>query len=418
MKLNRNELCYILNEAARHILNEISVSDAYASYYSDIPQEDYMNIIHTLQGDNDILDPEMRNVLKLYRKDSGAFISNLDAFHDAFKLWKRAKDRGMLPSELCDLNWFENAEEFISFIGRLNRNEIEKRTKGELSRDINAAKNDIDVVYEDEDWYVLVPKSYEASCYWGNQTNWCTATRETDRHYKHYTEDGDKLYININKKTREKFQFSLTNFEFNDANNYSIDCPLMYTIKASDGLKKFYKNLIGNDEKLNNIFFVWDIDFSSDWCNIDDNNSVIEIKVGDKYRYIDRNFNFLDDLMFDEISDMYANIGISTVVIDDQCYLYNFFKALRGENPLSSNSFDSIELFINTGGFMRDDPNYYLAVVEKNGKFNIINGNGKITSEIWFDDVDIMGLSYGKNGYAILGNNTLQVDKQGKVTKN
>lgn len=418
MKLNRNELCYILNEAARHILNEISVSDAYASYYSDIPQEDYMNIIHTLQGDNDILDPEMRNVLKLYHKNSSALLSNLDAFHDAFKLWKRAKDRGMLPPDMCDLNWFQNAEEFINIIGSLNRNEIEKRTKGELSRDINAAKNNIDVVYEDDDWYVLVPKSYEASCYWGSQTNWCTATRVTDRHYKHYTEDEGKLYININKKTKEKFQFSLTNFEFNDADNYSIDCPVMYTIKASDGLKKFYKNLIGNNEKLNNIFFVWDIDFSSDWCDIDDNNSVREIKVGDKYRYIDRNFNFLDDLMFDEISDMYANIGISTVVIDDQCYLYNFFKALRGDNPLSSNSFDSIELFINTGGFMRDDPNYYLAVVEKNGKFNIINGNGKITSEIWFDDVDIMGLSYGKNGYAVLGNSKLQVDKQGRVTKN
>ena len=85
---------------------------------------------------------------------------------------------------------------------------------------------------------------------------------------------------------------------------------------------------------------------------------------------------------------------------------------------MSSNSFDSIEFFIDTGGFMRDDPNYYLAVVEKNGKYNIINGNGKITSEIWFDDVNIWDLSYGKNGYAILGNTKLQVDKQGKVTKN
>lgn len=418
MKLNKNELYYILSETVKHILKEIKVADAYIVHYKEIPEEIFNTIVTSIQGNNNVLLPETKWVLEQYRKEGEGVLNNIDSLADAMHLYMRANSRGMLPQGMNQLSWYENTDMFIQVMNSLDRGSIEERTKGELSRDIKAAKNNIDVVYEDDEWFVLVPKSYEASCYWGNQTNWCTATRETDIHYKHYTEDGDKLYININKKTREKFQFSLTNFEFNDANNYSIDCPVMYTIKASDGLKKFYKNLIGNNEKLNNIFFVWDIDFSSDWCEIDDYNSVREIKVDDKYRYIDRNFNFLDDLMFDEVSDMYANIGISTVVIDNQCYLYNFFKALRGDNPLSSNSFDSIELFINTGGFMRDDPNYYLAVVEKNGKYNIINGNGKITSEIWFDDVDIMGLSYGKNGYAILGNTKLQVDKQGKVTKN
>lgn len=46
------------------------------------------------------------------------------------------------------------------------------------------------------------PKTYEASCKLGANTEWCTATREDRRNYDYYSKEG-KLYIFINKSTNQ-----------------------------------------------------------------------------------------------------------------------------------------------------------------------------------------------------------------------
>lgn len=419
MKLNRNDLYFILNESVRKCLIEITVKDAYSSYYSDIPEDEYLQIIHTLQGDNEILDPEMRNVMKLCRKDKQTMLNNLEPFKDAFMLWKRAKDRSMLPPDMCDLNWYQSVEQFIGIISRLNRAEIEKRTKGELSRDIKAAKDNIDIVYQDEDWFVLVPKSYEASCHWGSETSWCTATRESDHHYKTYTKHGDKLYININKKTKEKYQFSFPYHEFHDQDNYEIDCPVLDTIGASEGMMEFYRNVSDIDEKSYNLLFNWKINFDeSGWIEVVDDLEVLPVKVDGRYQFFNKNYQPIEDISFEYIDEIKSDIGIAIVSNDRKMYLYSFLQYKHKGKGLLPNEYDEISEFYPFMGFMDRNPLYHFAIVENDGKYNVINGLGELVSENWFDEIDDSEAMWHKKFIARIGDKEYTINKQGNVTEN
>lgn len=418
MKLTTNDLCFILNESIKKLLNEITVKDGYETYYNNIPEDTFNTIVTKVQGDNNILLPDTKIVLDFYKNEGEALLNNMDEFVSALNLWKRAKTRGMLPTDMCNLKWFRTSEEFIGIMNSINRDSIEQRTKGELSKDINNAKNDIDVVYEDNEWFVLTPNSYEASCYWGSKTEWCTATRETDEHYKRYTADGNKLFININKNTKAKYQFAISNNEFRDAKDESIDCPVLETIGASEGLIDFYQSIVKEDTTAYNLMFTWNISFEGDWIEIAEDYGIREVSFNGKYRFINENYKFLEELDFDSIESVNASMlgGGAIVVIDGKYYFYSFSKWWDGGHGISSDGYDFIDEFIPTGGFTNRNPNLFLAMVEQDGKYNFINGFGKLTSDIWFDNIeeDFSGSGYAR---AISDETLFLIDKLGKVTR-
>lgn len=66
------------------------------------------------------------------------------------------------------------------------------------------AKSQVEKLYEDDEYLVLKPKTYEASCYYGAGTKWCTSSKDTRKHFKDYTDQGE-LYYFINKKNGNKY---------------------------------------------------------------------------------------------------------------------------------------------------------------------------------------------------------------------
>lgn len=56
-------------------------------------------------------------------------------------------------------------------------------------------KKDREVVYEDDRWKVIVPKTYQASCSYGAGTKWCTSSKESQVHFNSYIKDGGLYYI-------------------------------------------------------------------------------------------------------------------------------------------------------------------------------------------------------------------------------
>ena len=66
-------------------------------------------------------------------------------------------------------------------------------------------KKEIQVIYEDEDYFILKPLSRMASCTYGFQTKWCTAMlHEGEYFYSHSM--GSLIYL-IDKKRNQKFAF-------------------------------------------------------------------------------------------------------------------------------------------------------------------------------------------------------------------
>lgn len=105
--------------------------------------------------------------------------------------------------------------------------------------EIRRIKKDAEKVYEDDEWLVVVPKTEEAACYYGKNTQWCTAA-DNNNQFNYYNRDG-KIYININKYTNKKFQFHFESKQFMDENDSPITTDDL-EIDEGDGLYEFYSN--------------------------------------------------------------------------------------------------------------------------------------------------------------------------------
>jgi hypothetical protein len=80
----------------------------------------------------------------------------------------------------------------------------EKKRNKELEKE---AKKQVDQVYEDSRWKVIVPKSHMASCVYGAGTQWCTASKRSDEHFKNYMRKGLLFYVLDKKKADREYLY-------------------------------------------------------------------------------------------------------------------------------------------------------------------------------------------------------------------
>ena len=72
------------------------------------------------------------------------------------------------------------------------------------------------------EYSILVPLTKEASCYFGINTEWCTAATSSDNAFESYNRDGP-LYIILEKKTNTRWQYHYESGQFQDENDNSIN---------------------------------------------------------------------------------------------------------------------------------------------------------------------------------------------------
>lgn len=90
-------------------------------------------------------------------------------------------------------------------------------------------RTEYEIVYEDNDWIIYVPYSYQAERYivhhlYGG-ASWCTASSNGELHFSRYNNYGDRLYILANKKTNDIYQYSPQTGEFHDSDNEQVPYP-------------------------------------------------------------------------------------------------------------------------------------------------------------------------------------------------
>ena len=105
----------------------------------------------------------------------------------------------------------------------------------------DAISDGLKVVYQDNDWVIGIPETYESSAHFKKPvTDWCTAYPER---YSYYMEEnGGKYYIHLNKHTGDLYQMHFESGQFKDASDAEID---KYTfINAYPNLKRFYTKLL------------------------------------------------------------------------------------------------------------------------------------------------------------------------------
>jgi len=175
---------------------------------------------------------KLERLQELFMEDLYKVTEDLEKFHylKKTKKYKGQKDIGQIKS-VDDL--YDNVKDY-----QVSKDEITK-TKAERLRD------DVDKVYEDDKWLILVPKSKEASChYGGGQTRWCTASKSSN-YYDHYSKQGP-LYMMMYKEDAGKapaenrsHQFHFESNSFYNAEDRSIDLGSFFATYPE--LKPFFK---------------------------------------------------------------------------------------------------------------------------------------------------------------------------------
>lgn len=74
-----------------------------------------------------------------------------------------------------------------------------QREEKELEKE---AKKQKKVIYEDDKWLVISPKSWKASCYYGAGTKWCVTSKNTDSHWNNYTRKATFFFVIDKEKNK------------------------------------------------------------------------------------------------------------------------------------------------------------------------------------------------------------------------
>ena len=209
-------------------------------YYPNISQEDFDRIIAldpTFRKEQDKLGTYGKWILSLFQKGNLKNEGHVKDILTRFdKEKKNLKNKDIMTyKSLEDLDDALNDDE--SYQDQTDRQKLRKTQNAVRKSDLS---KDAEKVYEDSDWEVWIPHTYEASCKLGRGSHWCTASTEDDYYYNSYKDNfGGEYYININKHNPdEKYQFHFESNQFMDASDRSID--LAGFLNKNQGLKKFY----------------------------------------------------------------------------------------------------------------------------------------------------------------------------------
>lgn len=125
-----------------------------------------------------------------------------DAIVDFHNLSKKAaawKDDAGKPLSK-DLNSWNDWEKLMSDIDTAKAAALQAKREKEFQRQASKqAKQESDVIYDDDEFMVIRPMSEHASCYFGRGTKWCISATDSQNYYNSYTEQGKVFYFVMDK---------------------------------------------------------------------------------------------------------------------------------------------------------------------------------------------------------------------------
>jgi len=133
----------------------------------------------------------------------------------ALKIYMGLSNKNKLKPEHKDINKITDIEDVVD-----EYKEIDVTSKSEL-KDKYLKLGEAELIYDDPEWKIIVPKTEEASCHYGINTRWCTAAKENNLFDK-YNKKGP-LYIILQKSTNTRWQFQFESSQYMDEKDNEIN---------------------------------------------------------------------------------------------------------------------------------------------------------------------------------------------------
>ena len=149
------------------------------------------------------------------------------------QLFDSLKKNRKLSGADADINRYKSYDEVFEKLSKFSSADYES-SKSKRSDKAKEMRKQSEVFLDNPKYTVIVPLTQEASCYYGQNTEWCTASTKSDNAYHSYAKNGQKLFIIIPKApthTGEKYQVHFQSGSFMDERDDEIE--------IGDLMKKF-----------------------------------------------------------------------------------------------------------------------------------------------------------------------------------
>lgn len=150
-----------------------------------------------------------------YQKLKRFLAEDIDKIKEDLKIYHFLKNKKKLPDErmynILNIKGFSTLWQII--------NSIPDDIKAEADP---LGKDEYEKWYEDKDWLVVIPKTHRASCKYGANTRWCTASKDNDHYFNQYSSDDTPLIIII-EKGGNKWQIHFDSNQWMDEQDEEIE---------------------------------------------------------------------------------------------------------------------------------------------------------------------------------------------------
>jgi len=125
------------------------------------------------------------------------------------------------PLTIRDINQIKGLTSLEEIVDQYQEKETTSNKEQENKEEQNFFNTgQAELIYNDSQVKVIVPKTKEASCFFGINTKWCTAAKSSNNMFDEYNTDGP-LYIVLFKKENKRFQFHFQSEQFmNEKDEY------------------------------------------------------------------------------------------------------------------------------------------------------------------------------------------------------
>lgn len=183
--------------------------------YGQFEDQDVTEIVNTLAA----VDPTSTKKYLLWITKQ--WLGGLEA-EDYYKVtqylsvFERARSR----IEIKDINLYQTVNDLYDAVAPFLNNEVSVSGKAEQDAEYSEMHSDhnIKLICNNAKFKIVIPLTKEASCYFGKNTQWCTAATGSYNYFSSYSKNGP-LYIILIKSTNTRYQFHI-DYNRRDRNSF------------------------------------------------------------------------------------------------------------------------------------------------------------------------------------------------------
>jgi hypothetical protein len=219
-------------------LNESKLEDIYSKYYADIESNTFNQLISAdptsivKNGEVAKMGVYSKWLLQLYKADS-LKLEDLYKATEYLTTFDGLKKRKLLSGQQADILSYKSLPDLFQIVSEVGGTGKPTEDESYLINDRYFINNgQAELYFEDADYLIVIPRTLEASQFYGKDTEWCTLKPNM---FNHYSEKGN-LYIIINKhnlnsserKRKLQFHFESKQFMNMDDENLKTEDKLVF----------------------------------------------------------------------------------------------------------------------------------------------------------------------------------------------